>query len=227
LTRTFPQKDKHYLNGTKGFPAQPVAGVDEAGRGPLAGPVVAAAVVLDPSRPIPGLADSKTLTARRREALAGQIRQNTWIGIGIAEPAEIDRLNILQATMTAMTRAVSRLPRRPVHVLVDGNRVPEGLPCPAEALVRGDAREPAIAAASIIAKTLRDALMLEAARRWPGYGFDGHKGYPSAAHRKRLAELGPCPIHRLSYTPVRLAAESAQSTDAASCGQLDRSLTAR
>jgi ribonuclease HII len=188
-----------------------IAGVDEAGRGPLAGPVVAAAVILDPARPIAGLGDSKAISEKRRNSLAMQIRQFAWVGIGIAEPEEIDRLNILQATMTAMARAVRNLPRQPVHILIDGNRVPDGLPCPAEAIIRGDASEAAIGAASIIAKTVRDALMLRAALRFPGYGFEAHKGYPSAIHRGALLTLGPCPIHRFSYAPVRIARENRQA----------------
>jgi len=219
---TLSAKDKDCLNAVENAADGHVAGVDEAGRGPLAGPVVTAAVILDPARPIAGLGDSKALTARRREALAREIREKAWVGIGIAEPAEIDRLNILHATMTAMARAVARLPVRPEHVLIDGNRVPDGLPCPAEAIVKGDAREPAIGAASIIAKTLRDALMEEAALRFPGYGFEGHKGYPSKAHREALMALGPCPIHRISYAPVREALRIAElSPDAAGCGKLD------
>ncbi|WP_339743165.1 ribonuclease HII [uncultured Maricaulis sp.] len=185
-----------------------IAGVDEAGRGPLAGPVVAAAVILDPARPIAGLGDSKAISEKRRASLAVQIRQYAWVGVGIAEPEEIDRLNILQATMTAMARAVRNLPRAPGHVLIDGNRVPVGLPCSAEAIIKGDATEAAIGAASIIAKTVRDALMLRAALRFPGYGFEGHKGYPSAIHRNALIALGPCPIHRFSYAPVRTALEN-------------------
>ncbi|WP_417467057.1 ribonuclease HII [Maricaulis sp.] len=184
-----------------------IAGVDEAGRGPLAGPVVAAAVILDPGRPIEGLGDSKVISGKRRTALALQIRQSAWVGVGIAEPEEIDRINILQATMTAMARAVSNLPRLPDHILIDGNRVPHGLPCSAEAIIKGDASEAAIGAASIIAKTLRDDLMLRAALRFPGYGFEAHKGYPSAVHRKALIALGPCPIHRFSYAPVRAVLE--------------------
>lgn len=203
-----PQKNEDSLNAVNIFGEPRIAGVDEAGRGPLAGPVVTAAVILDPQRPITGLADSKALTARRRERLAEEIRQKAWIALGIAEPAEIDRLNILHATMTAMARAVSRLPIAPDRVLIDGNRVPDGLPCPAEALVKGDAREPVISAASIIAKTVRDELMQSAALRYPGYGFEQHKGYPSAVHRERLRMLGPCPIHRLSFAPVRAARES-------------------
>ena len=184
-----------------------IAGVDEAGRGPLAGPVVAAAVILDPARPIAGLGDSKVISEKRRASLAVQIRQCAWVGVGIAEPEEIDRINILQATMTAMARAVGNLPLAPGHVLIDGNRVPEGLPCSAEAIIKGDASEAAIGAASIIAKTVRDGLMLRAALRFPGYGFEGHKGYPSAVHRNALITLGPCPIHRFSYAPVRAALE--------------------
>ncbi len=184
-----------------------IAGVDEAGRGPLAGPVVAAAVILDPARPIAGLGDSKAISETRRAALAVQIRQFAWVGIGIAEPEEIDRLNILQATMTAMARAVRNLPLLPGHILIDGNRVPEDLPCSAQAIIKGDASEASIGAASIIAKTVRDALMLRAALRFPGYGFESHKGYPSATHRNALIALGPCPIHRFSYAPVRAALE--------------------
>jgi ribonuclease HII len=188
-------------------PDLPIAGVDEAGRGPLAGPVVAAAVILDPARPISGLGDSKVISEKRRASLALEIRQCAWVGVGIAEPEEIDRINILQATMTAMARAVRNLPLVPGHILIDGNRVPEGLPCSAEAIIKGDASEAAIGAASIIAKTVRDGLMLRAALRFPGYGFEGHKGYPSAVHRNALIALGPCPIHRFSYAPVRAALE--------------------
>jgi len=184
-----------------------IAGVDEAGRGPLAGPVVAAAVILDPARPIAGLGDSKVISEKRRASLALQIRQCAWVGVGIAEPEEIDRLNILQATMTAMARAVRNLPRPAGYILIDGNRVPDGLPCPAEAIIKGDASQAAIGAASIIAKTVRDGLMLSAALRFPGYGFEAHKGYPSAIHRNALIALGPCPIHRFSYAPVRAALE--------------------
>lgn len=218
MTATLIEKNKDWLNGTASFSGPVIAGVDEAGRGPLAGPVVTAAVVLDPRRAIQGLGDSKALSARKRDALALEIREKAWVGIGIAEPEEIDRLNILHATMAAMARAVSRLPGIPDRVLIDGNRVPDRLPCPAEALVKGDAREAVIGAASIIAKTLRDRLMVEAAQRFPGYGFEGHKGYPSAAHREALMRLGPCPIHRMSYAPVRLAADLRLSTDADACG---------
>lgn len=183
--------------------ATDLAGVDEAGRGPLAGPVMAAAVVLDPERPIPGLMDSKRLTARRREALATEIRSGAraW-AVARAEVEEIDRLNILHASLLAMRRAVEGLDVLPVRALVDGNRCPE-LPCEAQAVVRGDASVPAISAASILAKVARDAEMVELDRRYPAYGFAGHKGYPSKAHLEALQEHGACPAHRRSYAPVR------------------------
>ena len=158
------------------------------------------------------------MTERRRLALFDLIRERAWLGVGIAEPAEIDRLNILHATMAAMARAVSRLPVLPHQVLIDGNRVPPGLPCPSAAIIKGDASEACIGAASIIAKTIRDRLMIHAATRFGGYGLDGHKGYPSAAHRTALRELGATPIHRRSYAPVRVALESRFSTDANQCG---------
>tara|TARA_R110002072_G_scaffold140619_1_gene284984 strand:- start:712 stop:1287 length:576 start_codon:yes stop_codon:yes gene_type:complete len=180
-----------------------IAGVDEAGRGPLAGPVVAAAVILDPARPIAGLADSKKLSAKRREALALEIRQHAVFAVGIAEPEEIDRLNILHATMAAMARAVSALPITPARALIDGNRLPPGLPCPAEWIIGGDAIEPAISAASIIAKTVRDELMTGAELRFSGYGFAGHKGYGAAAHMQAIQTIGPCAIHRRSFSPIR------------------------
>lgn len=167
MSVTIPQKDNQSLNKAGMGNTVRIAGVDEAGRGPLSGPVVAAAVILDPTRPITGLGDSKALSERRRRELFPLIRANAWVGIGIAEPAEIDRLNILHATMAAMRRAVARLPVRPTLVLVDGNRLPPGLPCPAEAIIKGDAKEACIGAASIIAKTVRDDLMEQAARRFP------------------------------------------------------------
>ena len=214
MSGSLPQKTLDCLNGT----GLRIAGVDEAGRGPLAGPVVSAAVILDPRHPIEGLADSKTLSAPRREALSRLILEHAVVGIGIAEPAEIDRLNILHATMAAMARAVARLRPCPDKVLIDGNRLPEGLPCPAQAIIGGDAIEPAISAASIVAKVLRDRLMTEAALRYPGYGFEGHKGYSCPAHRVGLATLGASPIHRRSYAPVRLALAAAESAHAADCG---------
>ena len=196
----------------------PLAGVDEAGRGPLAGPVVAAAVALDPARPIVGLGDSKALTEKRRRALFVEIITYAHVGVGIAEPAEIDRLNILHATMAAMRRAVEQLPVRVTEIQIDGNRVPEDLPAPASAIVKGDAKVPAIGAASIIAKTIRDDLMVLADQRFPGYGLAKHKGYPSPVHREALERLGPCPIHRMSYAPVARALETRLLQKANHCG---------
>ncbi|MGE8547806.1 ribonuclease HII [Alcaligenes sp. Marseille-Q7550] len=181
-----------------------VAGLDEAGRGPLAGPVFAAAVILDPARPIAGLNDSKKLTARRREELAARIKERAlaW-EIASASVAEIDDINILQAAMLAMRRACNALAARPDQALVDGNRVPAGLCCPAIALVKGDATQPAISAASILAKTARDAYCMELHARFPQYGFDQHKGYGTALHLERLALHGACEEHRRSFAPVR------------------------
>lgn len=183
-----------------------IAGVDEAGRGPLAGPVSVAAVILDPARPIEGLNDSKKLSEARREALYPLIveRALAW-RIEFVECVEIDRLNILQATLTGMRRALEGLSPSADAARIDGNRLPQGLPCPAEALVGGDAIEPAIMAASILAKVARDRRMLELHVLHPQYGFDRHKGYPSAAHLAALAVHGPCPEHRRSYAPVREA----------------------
>ncbi len=180
-------------------------GVDEAGRGPLAGPVFAAAVVLDPARPVPGLADSKVLSARRRDVLAIAIREQAlcW-AVAQASVAEIDALNILQATFLAMRRAVAALGVPPRHILVDGNRAPD-FGIPVTCIVRGDATEPAISAASILAKTARDAALVRLHAQYPEWGFDQHKGYPTAAHRALLAERGPTPEHRLSFAPVRAA----------------------
>lgn len=179
-----------------------LAGVDEAGRGPLAGPVVAAAVMLHPSRPIAGLDDSKRLSARRREALFDTIcDQALCCSVAQASVEEIDRLNILQATLLAMQRAVAGLRLRPALVQVDGNRLP-ALDVPAEALVKGDARVPAIAAASILAKVQRDRWCQQADADWPQYGFATHKGYGTAAHLAALQAHGPCPWHRRSFAPV-------------------------
>lgn len=179
------------------------AGVDEAGRGPLAGPVVAAAVILDELRPIAGLADSKVLTPARRERLYADIcAQALCVGFGQASVEEIDRLNILHATMLAMQRAVAALRLAPLEVLVDGNRVPE-LAVPARAVVRGDALVPAISAASILAKVQRDRLCAALHERHPEYGFDGHKGYPTPEHLDALRRHGPCSEHRRSFAPVR------------------------
>ena len=183
-----------------------VAGVDEAGRGPLAGPVVAAAVILDPRRPIEGLADSKTLSERSRERLALLIRERAlaW-SLASSEREEIDTLNILQATLLAMSRAVHRLAVRPTHVQVDGDHAPrlEDPACSLETVIRGDATVPAISAASILAKVHRDGLMVALDERYPGYGFAAHKGYGTAAHLTALRRLGPSPEHRVSFAPVR------------------------
>lgn len=188
-----------------------IAGVDEVGRGPLAGPVVAAAVILDPARPIEGLADSKKLSEARREALAEEIREKAlaW-ALGRCEPQEIDRLNILQASLLAMRRAVLALDPAPAHALIDGNRCPE-LPCTAEAIVKGDATEPAISAASILAKVVRDQEMVALDRAFPDYGFAGHKGYPTADHLAALQRVGPCAHHRQSFAPVRRLLEQMQT----------------
>ncbi len=184
-----------------------VAGVDEAGRGPLAGPVVAAAVILDPVCPIVGLADSKTLSPARRAALAVEIRSASiaW-ALGWADAAEVDELNILQATFLAMRRALLDLAVAPAHVIVDGNRCPDlrGLhECTVEAVVRGDATVASVSAASILAKCARDEHMSRLDERYPGYGFAAHKGYPTATHVEALRRLGPSPVHRFSFAPVQ------------------------
>ena len=185
------------------MPNSLICGVDEAGRGPLAGSVVAAAVILDPANPIAGLADSKKLSAARREKLAHEIRTHAlaW-AIGEASAAEIDEINILQATFLAMRRAVAGLSVTPSHALIDGNRIPPGLLCPAEAIIKGDAKEPDISAASILAKTHRDAQLLELDVMFPQYGFSRHMGYPTAAHLQALQQYGPSPVHRRSFASV-------------------------
>ena len=185
-----------------------IAGVDEAGRGPLAGPVVAAAVILDGAAPIDGIADSKMLTARRRETLAGEIRRRAlaW-SVGCASSAEIDAINILAATMLAMERAVFALDPLPTGVLVDGNRLPDlrrgAAVINGEAVVRGDATVAAIGAASILAKTARDAIMRDLDAAYPQYGFAQHKGYGTRLHLQLLKEHGPCDEHRRTFAPVR------------------------
>jgi ribonuclease HII len=184
-----------------------VCGVDEAGRGPLAGPVYAAAVILDPARPIDGLADSKKLSERKRECLAVEIRDKALaFGIASASVEEIDRINILQATLLAMSRAVEALAVQPAEALIDGNRCPL-LTMPARAIVRGDATEPAISAASILAKTARDAEMRRIHAAFPQYALDRHKGYDTAAHRAALSLYGPASFHRKSFAPVRALLE--------------------
>jgi len=189
-----------------------ICGVDEAGRGPLVGAVVAGAVVLDPNNPIEGLKDSKKLTAARREYLYEQImsKAKAW-GVGEASPAEIDEINILQATMLAMRRAIEDLTIRlgawPDKALIDGNRCPE-LPITAEAIVKGDTKEPAISAASIVAKVTRDRQMMSLHERHPEYGFAQHMGYPTEAHFAALQQFGACDQHRRSFSPVRKVLES-------------------
>jgi ribonuclease HII len=180
-----------------------ICGVDEAGRGPLAGPVVAAAVILDPARPIAGLADSKKLSAKRREKLAIEIRTKAlaWCVAG-ASVAEIDAINILQATLLAMQRAIAGLQICPLEALIDGNRCP-ALDMPARAIIGGDATVAEISAASILAKTVRDSGMRELHVQFPQYGFATHKGYGTAAHLAALREYGPCVAHRRSFAPVR------------------------
>lgn len=180
----------------------PVCGIDEAGRGPWAGPVVAAAVILDPARIPPGLDDSKRLTAPRREALAAELAICARVGIGAASVAEIDALNILQASFLAMRRAVEALGIVPALVLVDGNRVPPGLACPARAIVGGDALSLSIAAASIVAKVARDREMVALAQHYPGYGWERNMGYGVPAHALGLRRLGITPHHRRSFKPI-------------------------
>jgi ribonuclease HII len=185
--------------------ARRIAGVDEAGRGPLAGPVVAAAVILDPARPIEGARDSKRLSAGQRADLAGRIRERAlaW-AVAQASVEEIDTLNILQASLLAMRRALEALQPAADFALIDGNRLPR-LAIGARAIVGGDDSEPAISCASILAKTHRDALMVTLDAQYPGYGFAVHFGYPTPQHRARLQALGPCAVHRRSYAPVRAA----------------------
>jgi ribonuclease HII len=184
-----------------------ICGIDEAGRGPWAGPVVAAAVILPAKKRPKGLADSKQLTADMRDALALEIRACAIVGVGIATVDEIDALNILRATHLAMKRAFEALSETPVAALIDGNSPPD-LPCPMECLVDGDAYVPLISAASIIAKTVRDAMMVDLCDRYPGYAFSKHKGYGTPEHQRALAELGPCAEHRRSFKPIRTLIES-------------------
>lgn len=202
----FPSEPDHPLHFERRLQQQGyrvVAGIDEAGRGPLAGPVLAAAVILPERFDLPGLTDSKKLSASARERLFPLIRQQALaVGIGLASAAEIDRHNILQATLRAMVRAVGRLNSSPDYLLVDGI-TPVPLPLPQQTLKKGDSRSLSIAAASVVAKVVRDRLMTLYDGRYPGYGFAAHKGYGSAAHLEAIARLGPCPIHRASFRGVR------------------------
>ena len=179
-----------------------VAGVDEAGRGPLAGPVVAAAVVLDPARLPDGLNDSKALTVSKRLALLPLILAQAEVGIGEASVAEIDEMNILRASHLAMCRAIEALPSAADHVLIDGNLIPRDLTLPATAVVKGDSLSLSIAAASIVAKTRRDAIMWDLAQQYPGYGWERNQGYPTKCHKEALRNLGVTPHHRRSFKPV-------------------------
>ena len=183
-----------------------ICGVDEAGRGPWAGPVTAAAVILDPNTPILGLTDSKKISEKKRFALEPEIKAKAayWC-VAHAEPSEIDTLNIREATFLAMQRAIAGLRITPARILIDGNALPKNLPAAAEAIIKGDLKEPAISAASILAKTERDRLMVGYDEAYPEFGFSGHKGYGTAAHADALQRLGPCPIHRTSFAPVRRA----------------------
>lgn len=196
-----PDYEQERLAAVQG--ARRIVGVDEVGRGPLCGPVTAAAVWLDPDAIPPGLGDSKRLSAARREALFAQLHRMADIGIGHASPAEIDALNILQATYLAMRRAIAALAVPPDFALIDGNRLPPDLPCAAQAVVKGDARVLSIAAASIIAKVTRDAIMADLARRYPGYGWEQNAGYPTKRHINAIADLGLTPEHRRSFKPIR------------------------
>ena len=184
----------------------PIAGIDEAGRGPLAGPVAVAAVILNPDNLPRGLDDSKALSESDRERLYEQIMKKALaVSVALASAREIDRINIRQATLEAMSRAAKSLSLAPAHVLVDGKDVPKGLPCSGEAIVKGDATSFSIAAASIIAKVTRDRLMTRLAIRYPAYGFESHAGYGTKAHLAAIAEHGPCPYHRFTFSPLKPA----------------------
>lgn len=191
-----PDLERHYPT--------PLAGIDEAGRGPWAGPVVAAAVIIPPGAAFSGLNDSKQLSASAREHLFDTITRTALYGIGTASAEEIDRVNILQATFLAMRRAVAALPQVPAFALIDGNRVPPNLPCRAEALVKGDGRCLSIAAASVLAKVTRDRHMAALARDYPHYGWEHNAGYGTKAHRDGIAAKGICAEHRKSFAPIRL-----------------------
>lgn len=195
--------DRAHYNAAKAHGYARVCGVDEAGRGPLAGPVVCAAVILSATSIPEGLNDSKALSPSRRERMLNALLETAEISISVVEPPEIDALNILWASMVGMNRAVRDLGAD--YALIDGNRLPPDLQCEGQAIVKGDAKSLSIAAASIVAKVTRDRLMVEADRRYPGYGLAQHKGYPTRAHMEALERLGPTPIHRWSFAPVRKA----------------------
>jgi ribonuclease HII len=194
--------DLHFENKARQAGYRRIAGVDEAGRGPLAGPVVAAAVILDPEHIPEGLNDSKLLSARKRAEVLEHIIAEAEVGVGLASVAEIDELNILRASHLAMCRAIDALRTRPDHVLIDGNLVPRDLTLPATAVVKGDSLSLSIAAASIVAKTRRDAIMWDLAQQYPGYGWERNQGYPTKCHKEALRNLGVTPHHRRSFKPV-------------------------
>ncbi len=200
MAKTFPDMSFEDAALSRGFGL--IAGVDEVGRGPLAGPVTAAAVILDPARVPEGLADSKQLSEKRRNALYDEIFATATVSIAHASVEEIDRINILRASHLAMERAVAGLALAPDHLLIDGNMIPRGLAVSAEAIVKGDARSLSIAAASIVAKVCRDRLMVDLAQQHPGYGWEKNAGYPSPAHKEALRNLGVTPHHRRSFKPV-------------------------
>ncbi len=191
------------LETEAGAHRQAVAGADEAGRGPLAGPVVAAAVILDPHAIPPGLDDSKKLTAAKREELFELILAQAEVAVATSGPLHIDRSDILRASLDALSRALRSLPRPPQFALIDGRDVPPKLTCPAKAVIKGDSRSLSIAAASIVAKVTRDRMMQRAADRFAVYGFERHAGYATAAHRQAIADNGPCPLHRMSFRPMK------------------------
>ncbi|KAA2315631.1 ribonuclease HII [Pseudooceanicola sediminis] len=198
-----PKPDFHYETQARATGALHVAGVDEVGRGPLAGPVTAAAVILDPARIPDGINDSKKLGLKRRQDVYALLRDCAVVSVAHASVEEIDEINILQASHLAMRRAVQGLALRPDHVLIDGNRIPVGLNLPATALVKGDARSLSIAAASIMAKIARDHIMWDLAQHFPGYGWERNAGYPTKQHKAALQDLGVTPHHRRSFAPVR------------------------
>lgn len=200
--RVMPGPDFSFETEAMANGARFVAGVDEVGRGPLAGPVTAAAVILDPQNIPAGLNDSKALTAKKREALCDQIMETARVCIAHATVEEIDEINILRASHLAMKRAIAELPVQPDHVLIDGSIIPRGLTLPAQAIVKGDARSQSISAASIVAKICRDRLMWDLAQHYPGYGWETNAGYPSKSHKEALRNLGVTPHHRRSFKPV-------------------------
>lgn len=200
MTRIPPDLTRETAAALRGL--APVAGIDEVGRGPLCGPVTAAAVVLNPDHLPPGMTDSKALGAAQRDRIFAQLQDVALIGVGHASVAEIDALNILNASHLAMARAVAALPCVPGFALVDGNRLPPGLPCPAQSVVKGDALCLSIAAASIVAKVVRDRIMVDLAQQYPGYGWERNAGYPTKDHLAALQNLGVTPEHRRSFRPV-------------------------